>query len=42
MTHGTESDNGGVASSEFLETNYYNQEQIVDLFNSVLQNLFNV
>ena len=42
MTHGTESDNGGVASSEFLETNYYNQEQIVDLFNSALQNLFNV
>lgn len=42
MTHGTESDNGGVASSEFLETNYYNQEQIVDLFNSAFQKLFTV
>lgn len=42
MTHGTESNNGGIVSSEFLETNYYNQEQIVDLFNNVLQNLFTV
>ena len=42
MTHGTESNNGGIVSSEFLETNYYNQEQIVDLFNNALQNLFTV
>lgn len=42
MTHGTESDNGGVITSEFLETNYYSQEQVIDLFNQVFQNLYKV
>lgn len=42
MTHGTESDNGGVITSEFLETNYYSQAQVIDLFNQALNNLFTV
>ena len=42
MTHGTEEDNEGMVTSQFLEENYYNQKQVINLFNYALSNLFSV
>lgn len=42
MTHGTELDNGGMVTSQFLEENYYSQKQIIELFKYAMSNLFSV
>lgn len=36
MTHGTETDNGGVITSAFLEKNYYTQTQVLELLEKTL------
>lgn len=39
MTHGTEENNGGMVTSEFLETNYYSQKQVIELIKNVITQL---
>lgn len=36
MTHGTESDAGGVVTSSYIEKNYYTQKQVIELIEKTL------
>ena len=39
MTHGTESDNSGMVTSAYLEENYYNQLQTIQLLKDIIKQL---
>lgn len=39
MTHGTEEDNSGMVTSSFLEENYYNQLQTIQLLKDIIKQL---
>lgn len=42
MTHGTEEDNAGMVTSQFLEENYYSQKQVIELMQYAMSNLFTI